>query len=115
MPLEDYLNPDAVRAAIDVSLTAARLPDALIQSDMYGKAAIAEVKKRVPGAESITDATQVLHLKNAINLLTAAYLVPAVPFVFKQQTAEGDAYQRSEVKPEELIEKLLGRVDDEID
>ncbi len=115
MPLLAYLNPDAVRQAIDATLTIARLPNELIESDLYGNAAIAEIKRRVPNADDITDATKVLNLKNAVNLLTAALIIPVVPFVFKQQTAEGDSYQRSEIKPDELIAKLLGRVDGLID
>jgi len=68
----------AIRAALDVKLTAATLPDATIALAIYLGAAEAEIVRRDPGAASRTGA-ELQHIKNACVLLCAALIAPALP------------------------------------
>jgi len=49
-----------------------------------------------------------------VNLLTATLIAPSVPVLLRQQSAEGDSYQRQEVKTDALVAKLRARVDEEL-
>jgi predicted nucleic acid-binding protein len=64
----------AVRAALDVSLTAAALPDATIALDIFQGAAEREVLDRYPDASSQTGETLLSVIRAAV-YLTAANLV----------------------------------------
>lgn len=68
----------AIRAAIDVSLTARVLPDSVIGLPIYVDAAEAEVLARDPLAESRTGAA-LQHVTNAALLLVASFLAAAMP------------------------------------
>jgi hypothetical protein len=113
--LSTYLDADLVRSAINISLTGVDLPTSVIESAIYAGAAVLEIKKRDPLAEDRTDEVEVQHLKNALNLLTAAFLVPVLPQVLKQQTAEGDMYQLQEVDADDLVAKLRNRVAEQLE
>lgn len=78
MPLLSTSDYPAIRAAIDIGLAAADLPDAIIGLDLYAGAAQREVLARDPLAESRTGSA-LLAVREAAQLLTAARLVPAVP------------------------------------
>jgi len=82
----------AIRAAIDVSLTARVLPDSVIGLPIYVDAAEAEVLARDPLAESRTGAA-LQHVTNAAVLLTAALLAPALPGYTAEDFSEY-SYQR---------------------
>lgn len=77
----------AIRAALDVSLTARDLPDSVIGLAIYVGAAEAEVLVRDPVAASRIGAEK-QHLVNAAVFLTAAYLAPALPALTKERFAE---------------------------
>lgn len=77
----------AIRAALDVSLTARDLPDSVIGLAIYVGAAEAEVLVRDPLAASRTGAEQ-QHLVNAAVFLTAALLAPALPDLTSEHFAE---------------------------
>ncbi len=87
--LETLLDKNAVRAAIRVNMTSAELGDDIIGLPIFSGAAILEVKNRVPGAEDLTG-DPLLHVTNAINLLTAAFIVDSLPQIKRSKTAEGD-------------------------
>lgn len=82
----------AIRAAIDVSLTARVLPDSVIGLPIYVDAAEAEILTRDPLAESRTGAA-LQHVTNAAVLLTAALLAPALPGYTAEDFSEY-SYQR---------------------
>lgn len=63
-----------IRAAIDVSLDATALPDAVLALPIFVPAAIAEVLARDPLAEARTDPTEVLHVQSAAIYFAAARL-----------------------------------------
>jgi hypothetical protein len=74
----------AIRAALDVTLDSAVLPDATIALPLYLGLADLEVKRRDPDwATRAGDALQ--HLENAAVLLTAAYLAPAIPALTREK------------------------------
>lgn len=75
----------AIRAALEVTLTAKELPDATIALNIYLGAAIAEVLARDPIAESRTGAA-LTHCENAGILFCAALLAPALPAITGEQT-----------------------------
>ena len=81
-----------VRAAINIALTESELSDDTIGLPIYGGAAILEVKRRDPLWETRTGAT-LDHLSNAVNLITAALILPALREVKSAKTAEGDAFE----------------------
>lgn len=77
----------AVRAAIDVSLTAAVLPDDTIGLDVYVGAAEREVRLADPLAESYSG-ENMERVKAAAILLTAAALCPAIPRLTSERFAD---------------------------
>ena len=82
----------AIRAAIDVSLTARVLPDSVIGLPIYVDAAEAEVLARDPLAATRTGG-ELQHIQNAAVLLTAALLAPALPGYTAEDFSEY-SYQR---------------------
>lgn len=79
--LTDDHNPQ-IRAAIDPTLDAGKLPDAVIGMTIYRDAADLDVKALVPDWETIvadTGTSAYIHLINALIYLTAAKIVPALP------------------------------------
>lgn len=68
----------AVRAALDIQLTEDDLPDSVIEQPIYSGSAELEVLARVADAESKTGQAK-RHLRNAVILLTAALIAPAMP------------------------------------
>lgn len=77
---------DMVRKAIDVSLTAATVPDAVIALPIYQGAAERAVISVVPTAQAIVDANgpDALRIKAATSLLVAALLVDRIPHVVRE-------------------------------
>ena len=90
MTLVTFADYAAVRAAIRIDLTAAALSDEVIALSIYQGAAEAEILRRVPGAASYTGETA-QRVKSAAILLTASYLVMAVPLA-ASETVEGGRY-----------------------
>lgn len=88
--LPDY---DAVRAAIDLSLTASELPDAVIALPIYAGIADAAVKQRDPSWSSRTEA-ETLQLTSAAVLWTASLVAPAIPALRSESHIEGYSYSR---------------------
>lgn len=82
----------AVRAALDVSLTAQVLPDATIALSIYHGAAEAEILARDPLAATRTG-DELQHIQNAAVLLTAALLAAAMP-AYTAETFSDYSYQR---------------------
>lgn len=85
MTYEDY---DAVRAAIDISLVVEPgskqiIPDRIIAMPIYQGAAEEYVKTIDPEYATRTGYDRI-SLKNAVILLTAANLVPKVPFLLRE-------------------------------
>lgn len=67
----------AIRAAVDISLTTANLPDATIALDIYAGAAVRDVIDRYPGAAAVTVAATQLKITAAAVYFCAARL--AIP------------------------------------
>lgn len=108
LPLTSAHYP-AIRAAIDVTLTAELLPDAVIGLDVYVGAAVRTVQARDPLWETRTgDAAQQLTL--AAILLTAAALAPAVPQVVSERWGD-QTYQRQPADMARLAAELRARAD----
>ncbi|MEW6210148.1 MAG: hypothetical protein AB1631_17410 [Acidobacteriota bacterium] len=111
--LSAHIDPVQVRAALDLSLTESDLPDATIQLPLFTGPAVAEVRRRDPQAES-REGEELEHIKNALNLLVAAGLALSFPQITRQQSAEGDAYQRNVVSATDLAADLRQRADEEL-
>lgn len=101
----------AIRAALDVSLKALALPDAVIALPIYQGAAEAEVLARDPLAESRTGAA-LQHVVNAAICLAAAYIAPAMPALTAEQIGQY-RYQREVDWPARAAE-LRARADAEL-
>lgn len=104
---------DAIRAAIDVTLTSDMLPDSVIALDIYSGAGEQDVLDLDSTAESATgsDAT---HVKNAAVYFTAARLAPAVPAIVSQQR-EDQQYRRQEVDWDARVDELRRLAFEEMD
>ncbi|GIW06364.1 MAG: hypothetical protein KatS3mg060_1169 [Dehalococcoidia bacterium] len=102
----------AVRAAIDVELTAELLPDAIIALDPYAPAAEREIKRRDPAWASRTgeDADR---LGRAQLYLTAALLLPALP-VLLERSVEDVRLRRQEVDLAARVAALRRRAEEEL-
>ena len=88
MPLLTQNDYPAIRAALDVGLSAAQVPDALLAREVYHPAAEAEVLRRLPVAEGdLTDA-QRERARRAAMFLTAALLAGALPTITQTDFAD---------------------------
>lgn len=85
----------AVRAALDISLDAAAVPDAVIVLSIYHGAAELDVLARVPDAEGRAE-PDLSRLRNAVIFLTAAKMARAVPAISAERTPTHE-YTRHEV------------------
>lgn len=97
----------AVRAALDVGLDAATLPDAIIALDTNQGAAEREVLARVPNAASKTG-DDLLRCKSAAIWLTAANIAPSLPQLLRE-TQDGYTYTRQSRDADRLAQTLRER------
>jgi hypothetical protein len=111
-PLIDSSHYPAIRAAIDVSLGPAQLPDAVLALSIYVPAAIDDVLSRDPLAESRSGA-ELVRVQNAAVYFAAGRAVPATPVVESQQFADF-RYQRAKVDQAERQRDLFGRAESEL-
>lgn len=102
----------AIRAAIDISLDAAALPDAIIGLDLYAGAAQRAVRVRDPQAESRTGEQRAVITLAAV-LWCAGLLAPALPAI-SRETHGNDTYQRLTRDPALLGAELITRAETEI-
>lgn len=103
---------DEVRAALDVSLTADRLPDASIQMRIYAGAALSEALRSYPDAVTALDHCDVPEsgtVRSAVVLLTAALIAPAVPQIAQSRNEEGLSIQMAKVDWDKRAEELKAR------
>ncbi|MGN6814406.1 MAG: hypothetical protein ACTHMP_26365 [Thermomicrobiales bacterium] len=102
----------AVRAALDLDLTADELPDSVIAMPIYAGAADSAVLARDPDALTQTgDALQ--HVKNAAVLFCAALLAPVVPQIVRERTPEYD-YWLTKTEWTDRAPLLRGRAEEEL-
>ena len=87
MTILDYAHYPAIRAAIDVSLDSASLPDDVIELPIYVHAADLELKTRDPLWATRTG-DSLLQLQIAAVYLTAARLAGAIPQIAGEDFAE---------------------------
>ena len=107
MPLLTPADWGAVRASIDVSLTATELPDATIALPIYVDAAEAEVVALDPLALTYTAGTaNNVSVRNAAIFLTAARLAYVVPVLKRETMTDGYSYERAIVEPAALEKRL---------
>lgn len=111
--LDNSYWPD-VRAALDVKLDAAMLPDSVIEMDIHSGAAAREVIARVPDAESKTGDDE-KRVKAAAVYLTAARMVYAVAQITSISVQTRDtSYSRRAWDPEAKKTELLALAEDEL-
>lgn len=103
----------AIRAAIDVSLDSALLPDAVIALDLYVGAGQRDVLAIDPAAETRTG-DDLLHAKTAAIMFTAARLIGSVPLITREQR-DTHGYTRQEVDPAQRAADLRTLASAEID
>ena len=102
-PALNILTPDgyaAVRSAVDISVDANLVPDAVLESAAFGPAAEAEVLAREAEVlhSAIDPVKQAAHREQAVIFLTAARLAQALPFVV-EQTLGDSSYRRNGFDP----------------
>ncbi len=113
MAILTALDYPAIRAALDVQLTAQSLPDATIAQSIFQGAAEAEVIKRVPTAENKTG-DDLARVKRAAVWLTAAYLAHSVVRLTSLSVQTRDlSYSRQTFDPEEKAAELRARAERE--
>lgn len=106
--------PD-IRAALDVSLGEAELPNSIIAQRIYAGAARDEVLGRYPTAESETDSDIVERLKRAAIYLTAARLCPAVVRITSLTITKSDInYSKQTFDPEKRAAELRALAEQEL-
>ncbi len=102
----------AIRAALDVTLTEATLPDSIIELDLYLGAAEREVRASDPDAETRTGEARE-RVRAAAMLLCAANLAPAIPRIAAEQLADY-RYQQQPVDWMKLAAELRERAKAEL-
>jgi hypothetical protein len=102
----------AIRAALDPEMTAEDLPDAIIEEPIYAAAAELELLARVPTASTLTGAA-LTHIRNAVILLTAARIAPAMISI-TQQTLGAYGYSASPIDWFKRAAELRARAEQEI-
>ena len=95
----------AIRAALDTSLDADVLPDAVIALPIYHAAAEREVLARVP---TVPTEEALEQQRLAAIYLCAARLALALPQIESETTPDNAAYRRKVVAPEALATTLQG-------
>jgi hypothetical protein len=90
--------PDAIRAALDLSIDSNTIPDTVIYSMPYGPAAEAEVLDREAQVfpTPIDPVKQAAHREQAAIFLTAARLAHALPMLM-EQTLGDSSYRRNPI------------------
>jgi hypothetical protein len=86
VPFATVADYPAIRAALDITLTAAKLPDEVIASAPYHPAAEAEVTRRL--GDLADDAVGQTAAVRAVVLLTAARLLPALPNITQRRLGD---------------------------
>lgn len=102
----------AIRAAIDVSLDSAMLPDDVIALDLYIGAGQRDVLRIDPEAESRTG-DELLHAQTAAILFTAARLCGAVPQINQERFPDHE-YRRQDVDMAARAANLRALAEDEL-
>lgn len=113
MALFSSTNYPAVRAAIDVSLDSAMLPDSIIVLDMYAGAGVRDVLNLDPLAASRTG-DELAHATTAAILFVAARLIGALPQIVKE-TFPDHSYERNKVDSSARASELRNLAEAEID
>jgi hypothetical protein len=110
MPFLSAAEYPAIRAAIDISLDAESLPDAVIGSSVYQDAAERWVLVANPDAATYAPGTSQYDLSRvaAINAC-AAMIAPAVPTLTRESYGDGYSYQREALATKELVDTLWSR------
>lgn len=110
----DILTADlypSVRAALDVSLDAATLPDGVIGLDIYAGAAERWVKANDPQwSAHLAVPDDAMRLRNAAVYSCAALLAYAVPVLTREDIGQSDySYSRDAIAPADLAAQLRTR------
>jgi len=103
----------SVRAAIDVSLSSAMLPDSVIALSIYKAAAIADVLA-IDADAADRSGTELAHAQNAAVYFAAARIIAAVPQITRE-TRDTHTYQRRDVDPAERAAELRSLASAELD
>lgn len=111
LPSDNY---PAVRAAIDITLDTAALPDSIIALDIYGGSAVRDVLAIDPTAAS-RSGDQLLHAQAAAVYFCAARLVGALPVLTQERNFAGDEYRRQAIDADARARDLLSLASAELD
>lgn len=108
-----YITPaeyPAVRAALDISLDAANLPDAVIALPQYAGQAELWIRANDPNAAGYVPGTEE-YIRTTIAAIyaTAAYIVPALPNITSETYGDAMRYTRKEYDPAKLEASLWTR------
>lgn len=104
-----------IRAALDSSLDASVLPDTVIFSQQFVGAAQAEIERRDPLLSTRTRA-ELVHMRRAAVLLTAAFLVPRLVQITQETFGgtQGYRYQREPIDQDATTARLRAEAADAI-
>jgi hypothetical protein len=103
---------DAVRAAIDISLSDGNIPDKVIELSIYQGAAENWVLARDPNAAnyqeggSAPDSAKYVRVKNALTYKTASLLCPAVPAITRDDFGADEGYSRAALDTAKRADEL---------
>ena len=112
---------NAVRAAIDISLSDGSLPDAIIQMPIYQGAAEDWVLARDLNAASYVDtgaapdATKASRVNRALIYKTASLLCPAIPAITRDQFGPDEGYTRAAADYAKRADELAGMASAQLD
>jgi hypothetical protein len=106
-PLLSSTDFPAIRAAIDLSLDEATLPDDVIWLDIY----VGEAERYV--ASQTADTGQ--NAKNAVVYWAASLIAPSVPQLTGERDTLGESYQRKVEDVAELVARLRAKAAEQID
>ena len=107
----------AVRAAVDISLTTANLPDATIALDIYAVAAVQDVVDRYPTAASVVvAATQLKITRAAVYFCAARLAIPLAGVIVSSLSVatRDQSFSRVPYNGEKRAAELLALAEEEL-
>lgn len=114
--LLDLINPPSVRRLIDASYTERDLDDEVVRDSIFTGPAIAELLRLDPDsvAHAAEDDEKKGHIKNALNRLIAALILPTIPIIEKEDFGDGGGWSRQKVNITERVSALQQQAADDI-
>jgi len=112
--LQDWINPDSVRRAIDQEFTEKELSNSSITDPIFTSPVFLELLRIDPQAET-REGTAQAYVKNALNLFLAARILPTIRFTEKEDFGDGGGFTLQKVNVEKRVAELRQQAVEQLD